>query len=174
MFSRAHNARQNAHAHDEAPSQVRVTYAAHPFVGQMLKVVGQRREGDELCWVVQLPDGSRTSLRSSWTDHPVGRVSTPIVSAGVRASPSALRELAALVAALAEQRRAPERGAHGSEEEKDRSEGADALARMEAERPRGGDLAQPRRGRSERGRDAAGGDGVRVGDASEGEEGAAR
>jgi len=97
----ARNADQNAHAFRDRPLEIRVTHPPHPLFGQTLEVVQHRRAGGQTSWIALLPDGSRIGLPSYWTDHPVGRAPVPRMRSGGRATPEALRELAALLDALA-------------------------------------------------------------------------
>jgi hypothetical protein len=79
------------------PSEVLITEPAHPLVGRMLVVEGQRTVGSERCLLVRLPDGSAGSVAVS---------ATSVGSRGVQAGGGALlssagvRRLRALLIAV--------------------------------------------------------------------------
>jgi len=96
----ARAALQTTYADDDLPSQICITYPPHPLVGQHLKVVGRQRNGRDLFWCVELPDGSHAKLPSSWTDQGVAPSRSRREETKTRTSPHALRELIHLLESL--------------------------------------------------------------------------
>jgi len=91
---------KTAHVDDQLPSEIRITYPAHPLIGKRLKVIGRRRRGPDASWLVVLPDGSHTCLPCSWTDYGVQHRPLLDHSSNIRATPEVLRELIDLLQAL--------------------------------------------------------------------------
>ena len=91
---------KNTHVDNQFPSEICITYPPHPLCGKRLKVVGRRSKEKNILWRVVLPDGSRTYIPSSWTDHSV-QVPSSVSSVWIkRTTPKALREFIALVETL--------------------------------------------------------------------------
>ncbi len=95
-----HAALQTTYVNDDLPSEIRVTYAPHPLAGQHVKVVGRQRNGRDLFWRVELPDGSHANLPSFWTDHGGTPTRNGREQTKTRTSPHALRELIHLLESL--------------------------------------------------------------------------
>ncbi|MBC8417119.1 MAG: hypothetical protein H8E10_00820 [Desulfobacterales bacterium] len=74
-----------------------ITYPPHPLFGKRLKVVGRRAKEKNIFWRVVLPDGSRTDMPSSWTDHSVQNSSSVSSAWITRTTPKALRDLISLM-----------------------------------------------------------------------------
>ncbi len=115
--------------HDKKPDLIQVTHPTHPLRGRSLRVVRSRRQGDELHWIAELPDGSRIQLPSSYTDCPGGGASLR----GKRrttATPHALRELLHLLKHLV----APSSEMEGQLSQEDADEQTTAPVRATAKR----------------------------------------
>ena len=108
----ARAASQTAYGACDRPATLRITYPPHPLAGSALKVVGHRREGDRIYWVVELVDGSHLRVPSFWTDHPTSADPLPRPQLGTRATPQALRELAEVIEHLAPRSSPPDARAH--------------------------------------------------------------
>ena len=91
---------KTAHVVDQLPSEIRITYPAHPLIGKRLKVIGRCRRGQDALWLVVLPDGSHTYLPYSWTDYGVQHRSLLGASSNTKATPEVLRELIDLLVEL--------------------------------------------------------------------------
>ena len=91
---------KNAHVDNDPPSEICVTYPPHPLYEKRLKVVGRRSKERTVFWRVVLPDGSRTYIPSSWTDHSVQGFSSVSRAWVARTTPKALREFIALMQSL--------------------------------------------------------------------------
>src|SRR5581483_1774306 len=97
-----------------------VLHPGHPLVGRPLPVVRRYREQGLRLWVIELPDGSRQYVPTSWCTPLVRPAESPPMSGepprrasscGPRASPlsvTGLRQLAGLVRRLREQEALPE------------------------------------------------------------------
>lgn len=97
IHSSVQSAVQTTYVFHDRPEKIRVIHPPHPLFGQTLEVIRPRREAEGTYWIARLKDGSRISLPSSWTDHPVDKRPVQRIRAGGHATPSALRDLADLL-----------------------------------------------------------------------------
>lgn len=91
---------KTTHVDGQFPSEICITYPPHPLIGKHLKVIGRRRRGQDVLWLVVLPDGSHTHLPSCWTDHRVRRPAGVSNSSITPTTPQLLKELTGLMQAL--------------------------------------------------------------------------
>lgn len=86
------SASQTTYENDKLPSEVYISYKAHPLFGKKVKVLTCLKKGREFFWRIVLPDGSKTDIPISWvsiTDN-FKELSNHIQ---VKANPQTLREL---------------------------------------------------------------------------------